>query len=143
MSGMRSACLCAAFAIVLAGGCAESNPAAEGAATAAAEPWLALMDAEEYERCWDAAAQLFRDTESRETWVTKAAGYRDPLGAFKSREQNVTRVIRNPWGAPAGLYAAVVYDSYWQNGTIFETVHMQQQGDGNWLVAGYNVRQQR
>ena len=140
---MRRACLCAAFALVLAGGCAETNPAAERAASAAAEPWLALMDAEEYERCWDAAAQLFRDTESRETWVTKAAGYRDPLGAFRSREPNVTRVIRNPWGAPRGLYAAVVYDSFWQNGTIFETVHMQQQADGNWLVAGYNVMQQR
>ena len=140
---MRRACLCAAFALVLAGGCAETNPAAERAASAAAEPWLALMDAEEYERCWDAAAQLFRDTESRETWVTKAAGYRDPLGAFRSREPNVTRVIRNPWGAPQGLYAAVVYDSFWQNGTIFETVHMQQQADGNWLVAGYNVMQQR
>lgn len=143
MSGLRNACLFAAVAVVLAGGCAESDPAAERAATAAAEPWLALMDAEEYERCWDVAAPLFRDTESRETWVTKAVGYREPLGAFKSREPNVTRIFRNPWGAPQGIYATVVYDSYWQNGTIFETVNMQQQADGNWLVAGYAVRQQR
>ena len=140
---MRSAWLVAAFALAVAGGCAESNPAAERAATAAAVPWLALMDAEEYERCWDAAAPLFRDEESREAWIAKALGYRDPLGAFKSREPNVTRVIRNPWGAPPGLYATVVYDSYWQNGTIFEMVYMQQQGDGDWLVAGYNVMQQR
>ena len=140
---MRSGLCVAAFLVALLTGCGESDPAAERAAWEASKPWLALMDATDYERCWDEAAALFRDTESRETWVAKAMGYRDPLGDYKSRELNVTRVIRDPWGAPAGLYATVVYDSYWQNGTIFEMVYMQQQPDGAWKVAGYNVKQQR
>ena len=132
-----------ALAGALVGGCAESNPVAERAAFAATTPWLAIMDDGDYERCWAEAAPLFRDMEGREAWVGKAMGYRDPLGAFKSRELNVARVVENPWGAPDGLYAAVVYDSFWENGTIFETVYMQQQDDGGWLVAGYNVKQQR
>lgn len=136
--------LCAgALLAALVAGCAESDPAAERAAFEATKPWLEIMDAGDYERCWDDAAPLFQETESRETWVAKAMGYRDPLGAFKSRALNVTRVIPNPWGAPSGLYAAVVYDSYWQNGTIFEMVYMQRQSDGSWRVAGYNVKQQR
>lgn len=131
------------LALALTVGCAESNPVAERAARDATEPWLALMDAGEYEQCWDAAASLFRDEESLDAWVAKAEGYRNPLGALQSRAPNVTRVIPNPWGAPSGLYAAVVFDSHWQNGTIFETVYMQQQEDGRWLVAGYTVMQQR
>ena len=140
---MRQRLCTSVLVLALTVGCAESDPVAEGAARDAAQPWLTLMDAGEYEQCWDAAAPLFRDEESLTAWVAKAEGYRDPLGAFQSREPNVTRVIPNPWGAPSGLYAAVVYDSHWQNGTIFETVYMQRQEDGRWLVAGYTVMQQR
>ena len=141
---MRNGRICAWLLVAfVAAGCAESNPAAERAATAATTPWLALMDAEDYERCWHDASSLFRDEEERESWVAKAKGYRDPLGEFESRELNTTRVITDPWGAPPGLYAVVVYDSVWQNGTIFEMVYMQQQDDESWRVAGYNVKQQR
>ena len=136
-------CASAFLALVLSGCAGESNPVAEREAHEASKPWLALMDAADYARCWDEASPLFRDKETRESWSVKAAGYRDPLGAFKSRQLNTTSVIPNPWGAPSGLYAAVVYDSHWQNGTIFEMVYMQQQPDGRWLVAGYNVKQQR
>ena len=133
----------ATLAVLLAiGGCAQSDPVAEGAAFEATKPWLAIMDAGDYERCWVEASPLFRDQESQDGWAAKAKGYRDPLGGLKSRQLNVTRVIRDPWGAPAGLYAAVVYDSHWDNGVIYETVNMQQQSDGRWLVAGYQVKQQ-
>ena len=139
----KSLLLCALPLAALLAGCAESNPAAERAASAATAPWLALMDAEDYERCWHDASSLFRDEEERQSWVAKAKGYREPLGEFESRELNTTRVITDPWGAPPGLYAVVVYDSVWQNGTIFEMVYMQQQDDASWRVAGYNVKQQR
>ena len=131
------------LALLLAiAGCAQSDPVAEGAAFEATKPWLAIMDAGDYARCWEEASPLFRDQESQDGWAAKAEGYRDPLGGLKARQLNVARVIRDPWGAPAGLYAAVVYDSHWDNGVIYETVNMQQQGDGRWLVAGYQVKQQ-
>ena len=133
-------CFVSVLALLL--GCAESNPEAEQAAYDATEPWLALMDQGEYGQCWASAASLFRDTEDHEDWVTKARGYRDPLGEFKSRQLNATNYIRDPWGAPPGEYVIVVYDSHWQNGTIYESVHMQRQVDGGWLVAGYSVQQQ-
>lgn len=124
-------------------GCAKSDPVAENAAREATAPWLALMDAGDYEACWSGASPLFRKEERKDVWVSKATGYRSPLGAFKSRAPNVTRIIPNPWGAPDGLYAAVVFDSTWENGKIYETVYMQQQPGGGWLVAGYAVQQQR
>ena len=127
---------------MLLGGCAESNPDAERAAAQASEPWLALMDKADYETCWQLAAPLFREEESKASWLTKAEGYRAPLGVFQSRQVFDTTYIVDPWFAPPGEYAIVVYDSRWQAGTTYETVHLQRQVDGNWLVAGYSVRQQ-
>lgn len=100
------------------------------------------MDAADYRRCWETAAPLFRDTEELDDWQAKANGYREPLGAFRSRALNTTTYLANPWFAPAGDYAAVVYDSHWQAGAIYETVYMQRQPDDSWLVAGYAVQQQ-
>ena len=138
----RLTCIGTLAVLLAVAGCAESDPVAESAAFEATKPWLVTMDAGDYEQCWEEASPLFRDQESQDSWAAKAKGYRDPLGGLKARQLNVTRVIRNPWGAPAGLYAAVVYDSHWENGVIFETVNMQQQSDGRWLVAGYQVKQQ-
>ena len=132
----------AALLALLLGACAQSNPEAEQAAAQAAEPWLALMDAPDYAGCWQAAAPLFREQEAEASWLTKAEGYRSPLGDFQSRRINDTTYIVDPWFAPPGEYAIVVYDSFWEAGIIYETLHMQRQVDGSWLVAGYSVRQQ-
>ena len=132
---------CALLSMLL-GACGESNPQAEHAAAQASQPWLALMDEADYAQCWQLAAPLFREQESKDSWLTKAEGYRSPLGEFRSRQVNDTTYIADPWFAPPGEYAIVVYDSHWSAGTIYETVHMQRQVDGNWLVAGYSVRQQ-
>ena len=135
-------CLFALVAATLLAACTESNPEAERAAFLATKPWLALMDAAEYERCWETAAPLFQESEGREDWLVKAHAYREPLGAFESRELNATTYLTNPWFAPAGEYAVVVYDSHWQAGIIYENVYMQRQPDGRWLVAGYAVQEQ-
>ena len=136
---MRCSLALAAAALLLA--CAQSNPEAERAAFLATEPWLALMDAADYEQCWQTAAPLFRETEGQDDWLAKAKSYRDPLGAFESRQLNTTSYLVDPWLAPAGEYAVVVYDSHWQAVTIYENLYMQRQPDGNWLVAGYAVQQ--
>ena len=136
---MRRVLAFAAATLLVA--CAQSNPEAERAAFLASEPWLALMDAADYEQCWQTAAPLFRDTEGVDDWVAKAKSYREPLGAFESRQLNTTTYLADPWFAPSGEYAVVVYDSHWQAGTIYENVYMQRQSDGSWQVAGYAVQQ--
>ena len=123
-------------------GCGQSNPEAERAALAASEPWLALLDAGDYAGAWDAAGPLFREMEGRESWIAKAEQYRAPLGAFKARQPQDTTYLANPWNAPDGAYAAVVFDSRWERGAIYEIVTMQQQPDGLWLAAGYDVADQ-
>ena len=129
------------LALVL-GGCAERNPEAEQAAFKATEAWLALVDAGDFEASWEISAPSFKGAESRESWAAKARGYREPLGALQSRQLNTTSYFTNLWGAPDGEYTIVVYDSHWEAGAIFESITMQRQLDGLWLVAGYKVRQQ-
>ena len=133
--------LAAIALLFMLGACAQSNPAAEKAAAEATAPWLALMDAGDYAQCWEDAAAHFREQEELAAWQAKAHGYRDPLGAMQSRMLDTTRYFVDPWGAPPGEYVVVVHDSRWDAGAIFETVNMQKQADGGWLVVGYNVQQ--
>ena len=131
----------AALAVVL-GACGESNPAAQEAALAASEPWLALMDAGDYAEARRQTAPLFRELESGEAWAAKAREYRDPLGALEARTLSTNTYFTDPWNAPPGAYAVLVFDSRWEGGAIHEIVNMQRQDDGRWLVAGYDVSQQ-
>lgn len=130
------------FAATLLGACGESNPAAQQAALAAGEPWLALIDAGDYDEARRTAAPLFRELESAEAWDAKVREYRTPLGALESRAISTNTYFTNPWNAPTGAYAVLVFDSQWEGGAIHEVVNMQRQADGSWLVAGYDVAQQ-
>ena len=130
------------FAASLLGACGESNPAAQQAALAASEPWLALIDAGDYAEARRTAAPLFRELESAEAWDAKVREYRDPLGPLESRAIRTNTYFTDPWNAPSGAYAVLVFDSQWEGGAIHEVVNMQRQADGSWLVAGYDVAQQ-
>lgn len=132
----------AVLAAALLGACAESNPAAEQAALAAGDPWLALIDAGDYAEARRTAAPLFRELESAEAWDAKVREYRDPLGALESRSLGTSTYFTNPLNAPSGTYVVLVFDSQWEGGAIHEVVNVQRQEDGRWLVAGYDVAQQ-
>lgn len=133
-------CAIAVLGVVLVA-CAESDPAAEAAARLATEPWLALMDAGEHQRCWEAAAPVFREQVTAAAWAAQARAIRDPLGEPRGRELSATTFKTNPWGAPEGRYVIVVYASRWDNGDIYETLSMREQADGAWRLVGYHVKQ--
>jgi hypothetical protein len=50
------------------------------AATAAAEQWLAIMDAGHYGQSWDQASSLFQSKISKADWEQAANQVRTPLG---------------------------------------------------------------
>lgn len=133
----------AALLACLIGACAESDPLAEEAARAATLPWLERMDAGAYDECWQAAAPLFRERVGLEAWGQQAVEARSPLGALRGRKLAATTYVTNPLGAPAGRYVIVVYASDWEAGDIHETLSMQESPTGEWLLAGYHVKQRR
>lgn len=126
---------------LVAGACAEHDPAAEEAARQATVPWLERMDAGAFEECWEAAAPFFRESVTLDAWLREAAAARSPLGARRERKLAATTYKTNPMGAPDGRYVIVVYASEWENGAIYETLSMQESADGRWLLVGYHAKQ--
>jgi uncharacterized protein DUF4019 len=110
------------------------------AATAAAEHWLATVDAGQYATSWTDAAQSFQSKVTRQQWEQQLDQSRKPLGKMESRQFKSGLPATNPPGAPAGKYCIVQFKTKFANGgTLVETVSMQDRG-GKWQTAGYFIK---
>jgi hypothetical protein len=70
------------------------HEAEEAAARKAAGSWLALTDAGNAEKSWEAAAELFRNAVSKEKWRQALQAARGPLGRLESRKWKSAEYIR-------------------------------------------------
>jgi predicted transcriptional regulator len=138
-------------ALFITAGCSRSDPSAsasiaspaeaEKAAQAAAESWLALVDAGKYGESHDQAAKLFRGAVDRGTWEKQAAGVRGPLGALKERKLSSATYTKTAPGAPDGHYVILQFNASFANkGSAVETVTPMLDPDGKWRVSGYFIR---
>jgi hypothetical protein len=119
----------------------ESNPDAEKAAVEAADAWLKLVDAGQYEKSWQEASEFFRNAVSQADWQKSIMEvFRKPLGKLVSRtlkSTDYTTTAPAP-GAPDGQYVIIQYDSSFENKkSAVETVTPMLDKDGKWRVAGY------
>jgi hypothetical protein len=113
----------------------------EKAAIDAAKQWVTLVDAEQYGKSWDEAAQLFKESIRRPDWVKSLEIVRSPLGAMVTRNIRNTASVTTLPGAPEGEYLIVEFDTTFKDraGAI-ETVTSAKDADGKWHVAGYYIR---
>jgi hypothetical protein len=113
----------------------------EELAQAAAEAWLKLVDAAEYEDSWDEAAELFQGAVTKKGWKQAAAGVRQPLGKLVSRKVKSRTYAESLPGAPDGKYVVIQFDTVFEKkATGVETVTPMLDPDGVWRVSGYYVR---
>jgi hypothetical protein len=132
-----------AFAILLAAGpvVAADEPDLEQEATDAAEAWLELIDAGEYDDSWEAAAAYFKRAVKQEKWREMAAAVRGPLGDVLSREVKATEYRTTLPGAPDGEYVVIQFATSFENKkSAVETVTPMRDNDGAWRVSGYFIR---
>ena len=135
----RLACALSIAASLVAPAYAADKP--EDAAQAAAEPWLKLVDASQYDASWDQAAKLFKGAVTKEQWKQAAAGARQPLGKLVSRKLKSRTYTEKAPGAPDGKYVVIQYDTAFENkASAVETVTPMLDPDGVWRVSGYFVR---
>lgn len=136
--------LALALAVLVLGfaGCAsESNPAAEQKGVAAAEAWLALVDAEKYGESWETAAAFFKKAVSREKWEKGIGVFRKPLGKVVSRELKSKKFKTSLPGAPDGQYVLLQFKtSFEKKKSAIETVTPMLDEDGVWRVSGYYIK---
>ena len=129
---------------VLLGAEGEGKAAEEAAKKASAEAarsWLALVDAGDYAKSWDAAAPLFQKQVSSERWVETVRGARGELGKLVARKAVKADYSRTLPGAPDGEYVVQQYSSAFENKKeAMETVVLLREKDGSWKTVGYFIK---
>jgi len=117
----------------------EAQALKELAARAAAEKWLAILDAGDYGKAWDQTAKAFRDNVKREQWVESLPKTRGALGAVKSRSVEVSSFKPSLPGMPEGDYVTVRFaTNFEKRNDAQELVTLVYEG-GAWRPLGYGV----
>ena len=113
---------------------------ARAAATAAAESWLALVDAGEWSKSWDEASGYFQGAVARDAWEPQIAGVRAPLGDLVSRKLKSAAYTESLPGTPDGRYVVIEYRTRFANkASAIETITPMFDA-GRWRVTGYFIR---
>lgn len=120
-----------------------NDPAVKAAtdqAGQAAQHWLALLDADNFDACWDALAPAVKGQIGKSDFQASLAAVREHYGALKSRRPSKVTFTHKMPGAPDGDYVVLQYDSDFANSAhAVETVVPMRTADG-WKVSGYFVR---
>ena len=107
-------------------------------AMAAAQSWLATVDAGRYGQSWEDAASWFREKLAREKWEAIVEPVRGQAGNLVARKLRMARYTRELPNAPAGEYVVIQYDARFERiAHAVETVTPMKDSDGTWRVAGY------
>jgi len=158
MAAMRS--FLPMYALIVLSACAAPTPAAppaepspegeqaaplaqedpEAAARIAAEGWLAHIDAQDYARSWEAAAEPMRQQVTAEQWEQAGRQVRQQLGETRERTLQESRHTTELPQAPAGEYVVFVYRTSFAHGPATEQLIMMLEPDGEWRPVGYFVR---
>ncbi len=113
----------------------------EKAAVAAAEKWVALVDAGKYTDSWKEAAEYFKSAVNQGQWEQSIQSVREPLGKISSRKVKTKTYQTTLPGAPDGEYVIIQFETSFQNKkTATETVTPMLDKDGQWRVSGYYLK---
>lgn len=117
----------------------EAQALKELAARAAAEKWLAILDAGDYGKAWDQTAKAFRDRVKREQWVEGLPKTRGALGAALSRTVEVSSFKPSLPGMPDGDYVTVRFSTRFEKKNDAQELVTLVYEDGAWRPLGYGV----
>jgi hypothetical protein len=131
---------CLAGVLAVLAGCA-SQPEKKTDYYARAESWLRLLDNEEIAQARDAMALKAKEGYSLEEFAQDILNYRGSLGKVKKRHFWQKRYASTMRGQPDGVYADVIFQSYYENKNsgAFEHVLLVKHAEA-WQVTGYMLR---
>ena len=131
----------AIFMVLIGSVSLAADRSKEKAAVAAAEEWLALVDAGKNAESWKEAAEYFRAAVSQEKWEQSLQAVRKPLGKTISRKLKTEVYQTSLPGAPDGEYVVIQFETSFQHKkSAIETVTPMLDKDGQWRVSGYYIR---
>lgn len=118
----------------------SSSAFKELAGQAAAEKWLALIDAGEYAKSWEQTAKLFRERVTREQWTSSLPANRGTFGALKSRKVDAAVYKTSLPGAPDGQYVTVRFRTTFDKKDDAEELVTLTYEEGAWRPTGYFIK---
>ena len=110
-------------------------------AVAAAEKWLALVDAGQNVDSWEEASSFFKNAVKQDQWEQSLKTVRQPLGEVISRNLSSKTYTKTLVGAPDGEYVVMQFEASYENKkSALETITCVKEKDGNWRVASYYIK---
>lgn len=107
----------------------------------ASKKWLGIVDAGQYEKSWDEAAQLFKEKVPQGQWETSLNQVREPLGKVHSREVLNYQYLTSVPGVPKGDFVVIQFKtSFEEKPDSVETITPMIDADGQWRVSGYYIK---
>jgi len=141
LSASALAVMFVAIAAAVHSGRAADEDLDTAPAMAAAQSWLATVDAGRYGQSWDEAAKAFRDALPKDKWETLVEPVRAQTGRLIARKVRTATYSRELPNAPAGEYVVIQYDTRFESMPhAVETVTPMKDPDGTWRVSGYFVK---
>jgi len=112
-----------------------------GAADAAAQKWLALIDAGNYSESWKEASAIVQGAATEQSFANSMNTFRKPLGDLVSRKLKSVEHMTEMPGAPDGQYVLIQFETSFANKkSAVETVTFMLEKDGQWRAAGYYIK---
>lgn len=138
----RHTMLLGLLTLALAGCNQQPAPgAADQAAIASAQTWVALVDGEKYSRSWEEAAAVAKAAVNQPAWETSIRAARTPLGKLVSRKLKSAKATTALPGAPDGSYVVIQFDTVFEHKAVaVETITPMLEKDGQWRVSGYYIK---
>jgi hypothetical protein len=107
----------------------------------AAQTWLALIDAREYQESWNEASRSFQGAVTARAWAQQAAALRQQSGDPISRELVDTHPVTDPPDLPPGEYLRIRYECECSAaGVVRESLMLVREAGRGWRVARYVVQ---
>ena len=118
---------------------ADAKP--EALARAAAEKWLALVDAGKYDESWSEMSAPFKNEVSKRKWKNTIGEIRKPLGKVSARKLKFAEYAKELPGAPEGEHVVVHFETSFDRkpGTT-EKITLMLGQDLIWRVSSYSVK---
>jgi hypothetical protein len=107
----------------------------------AAEAWLKLLDAGDFDASYAAADEFFKENVTALKWKSALAYARKPLGKFDSRSLISSMSKKSFPGASDGEYFEMFFKAQFANKKeAVETATFNKGKDGKWRASGYFIK---
>lgn len=110
-------------------------------AVAAAQSWLAIVDAGKFGESWDSAATTFQKGITKANWEAAVGNVRVPIGALRSRilmkGTEAPKLIKLAVGDAVVIQFTTAFDKL---APAIEMVTPFREQDGSWRVSGYYIK---